>query len=234
MRGHGAKGRVVQRDDQVERSRRSPTTSTEYADSKAIGELVEEEVVAAIDQLEPVPDADAEWYDAEPVFPIDVDELSEALDVPVATLGIEEPIDVATPVEIKAARYRLDSGSSPRRGRFYYRRGQHGRLREEESVYAHAVYEVDEREDEVEAYLLGLVLVSPDVVDDVLGSWIDVDRRETYAQSSWGNLPFPGEVDAAGEELAELLDAVGELRDSIVPDVLAAPIVGSDEVEATH
>lgn len=199
-----------------------------------IGDLVEREVIDSIEELDHVPDDEVEWHDAIATAPTDAESIDVDGDVPVVFHGVEAPIEAGTPVEIKAARYRVSDGSSTRRGRFYYRRGQHSTIRSEEAVYIETVYAVDDREDDdgPEVYLLGFLVTSADVVDDAIGAWVEVDRRATSAQVSWTRLPFPDAIDDRRDELEEVLGAIEDLREEGVPTDLE-PRIDAAEDETT-
>lgn len=192
-------------------------------DSKAIGEEVEREVVRNVDALEAFDGDDDHWFDA-----TTTEELArgDVADVPIRFVGIEEPLESGVSVEIKAARDRISDGTSSRRGRFYYRRGQHSKIRSERAVYLQTVYSVDvdvlgEVEDVavIDLDILEILVIDADVVDDALGAWVDVDRREPSAQLSWSNLPFE-DVDRRSVLVEMIRPARKESCDELVEPVL--------------
>lgn len=64
-------------------------------------------------------------------------------------------IAAGTPIEVKAARYRITDGRTTRRGRWWIRESSHDRLVENDGEYALAVYDTDpERENAVLALSL--------------------------------------------------------------------------------
>lgn len=198
-------------------------------DSKAIGEYVEDLVVDAIDALDAIPDDDAEWHDAVATEAIGSESIDA--DVPVSFVGLDEPLEAGTPVEIKAARDRISDGTTSRRGRFQVRRGQHSTIRQEEAAYLDVVYAIDDADvedvEDVDVDLLEVLFLAADVVDDALGVWVEVRRREPYTQISWGTLPF-SEADRRGG----LVEAVRPIRDD-VPTDLEEPILEAETTRKT-
>lgn len=158
-------------------------------DSKAIGELVEDVVVDAVDGIDPVDEADDYWHDAVSTGPI-----GARADLATAGLDLDD-VDDGTPIEIKGARYRISEGTGEAIGRFYIRQKQHGKLLDAGGVYLLAVYRPTQGvEGDFDLELAGLVVASANVVETTRNSWYELDRRETYTQVRWADFPFNGEL----------------------------------------
>ncbi|MCD2205304.1 hypothetical protein [Halobacterium sp. KA-6] len=143
--------------------------------SKAAGEAIEAEVLDLVPALQYVGDSTAEWHDAR---------VSGLLDGSGrVTLGSTPLLENGTPVEIKAAQRRLNSGA---RGRFYIRQRQHETLVAESAAYLFAVY--DPRDQRV----LAMLAVPASIIDELLpDGWtsVDGDRAEVgYRQLAWSRL----------------------------------------------
>ncbi|MXR20772.1 hypothetical protein [Halobacterium bonnevillei] len=153
------------------------------ASSKAAGEAIEAEVLQAVDALAYVGDSDAEWHDAR---------VNGLLDGTDTRLGSTPLLANGTPVEIKAAQRRLNSGQ---RGRYFIRQRQHDRLVAEAAAYLFAVY--DPRQQRV----LALLAVPASIVDELLpAGWtaVDDDRAEEgYRQLAWSRLFDPETVEGS-------------------------------------
>lgn len=149
--------------------------------AKEAGEDVEHLVIERLDALEPVPDVDCRWHDAETTTL-----LEPAADTRLAFAGINL-VGVETPVEIKAAQRRLNSGA---RGRWYIRQRQHERLVEAAGVYVLVVY--DPRPPRS---LLAMAVAAATTVDELLPhGWtaVEADRSEVgYRQLTWSNVLDP-------------------------------------------
>ncbi|MFC3478727.1 hypothetical protein [Halobacterium litoreum] len=150
--------------------------------SKAAGEAIEAEVIQQVPALRHVGDNTAEWHDAR------VDGLLEPSDrLPFVGVVV---LERDTPVEIKAAQRRLNSGD---RGRYFIRQRQHERLVREGASYLFAVYQPRTE------HVLAMLVVPASVVDGLLpDGWtsVDGDRAEAgYRQLAWSNLFDPTEVE---------------------------------------
>lgn len=153
--------------------------------SKAAGDAIEAEVIQHVPELAYVGEETARWHDAR----------TEGVLAASETLTFDNVLALAdgTPVEIKAAQRRLNSGQ---RGRYYIRRRQHDRLVDEGAAYLFAVY--DPRSEDVLA-----MHVSPAAaVDELLpDGWTDVDdedrREQGYRQLAWSNLFDPDTVEGS-------------------------------------
>lgn len=149
---------------------------------KAAGEAIEAEVIQEVGGLRYVGDNTAEWHDAR------VDGLLEPSDR-LPFIGVVV-LETGTPVEIKAAQRRLNSG---RRGRYYIRQRQHERLVQEGASYLFAVYQPQTE------HLLAMLVVPATVVEGLLpDGWTDVEgdrAEEGYRQLAWSNLFDPSEVE---------------------------------------
>ena len=147
--------------------------------SKRAGENAEGAVLDAVDGLDYVPDDETEHVDARAV----------ALVTPSASLPMVGIclLEVGTPVEIKSAIPRLASGQ---RGRFYLRREQHRRLRDDGGSYLFAVCEPRPSREPV-----AMKVVPATIVDDAIPSWRSggPDRPEC-AQIAWSRVFDPAEV----------------------------------------
>jgi hypothetical protein len=149
---------------------------------KAAGEAIEAEVIQRVPALQYVGDATAEWHDAR------VDGLLEPSErLPFVGVVV---LERGTPVEIKAAQRRLNSGD---RGRYFFRKRQHERLVRESAFYLFAVYQPRTE------HVLAMLVVPATIIDGVLpDGWTSVtgDRAEEgYRQLAWSNLFDPTEVE---------------------------------------
>lgn len=164
------------------------------AAAKEAGTELETTVVDGQDGLEAVPDAEAEWYDARTTVP-----LPASQQLPLAGLLA---VPAETPVEIKAAQVRTEGGRI--RGRWYFKRRAHEQLLEAGGVYYLVVYDPAAGDDGEREPVAELV-VSAEVVDQAISSWIDVSGRRSeqqVAKLSWSVLIDPAEVPGEGGEQA--------------------------------
>lgn len=143
--------------------------------SKDAGEAIEDAVTDLVSPLRSVKDTNAEWHDAR---------VSGVLDSSgQVTLGSTSVLEDGTPVEIKSAQRRLNSGQ---RGRFYIRQRQHERLVEESAAYLFAVYDPRDRS------VLTMLAIPASIVDEVLpGDWTSVSSNRVekgYRQLAWSRL----------------------------------------------
>lgn len=151
------------------------------AESKQAGERAEADVVRIVRELRLVPDDVAEWHDAVVVEPVDA-----AGDLRFRGLRL---LEAGTPVEIKSALIRHADGQ---RGRWYLRRGQHGRLLESRGVYCLVVCDDDQR-------VVAVRIVPAALVEDRLGEWSWVDAgvgRQDSARVTWTHVFDSREVEA--------------------------------------
>lgn len=153
------------------------------APSKQAGETIEAEVLQVVPELRYV-DSTNSWHDAR------VEELLVPRDeLPFGGIVV---LEEGTPVEIKAAQHRLNSGS--RRGRLQFRKGQHVRLLEAGGSYLLVVY------DPQEMRILAMIVIPASLVDEQLpdGKWTSVDRdSQPYCQRSWSRFIAPPTVTEA-------------------------------------
>lgn len=151
--------------------------------SHDIGDFIEHEIVDSL-SLKPVPDAEVEWYDAiaEHTISIGLVDLSD-------TICVEQ----GTPIEIKGARYRISDGTGTRRGRFYLKQNSHKKLLEAGGVYCSVVYNDDG--------ILAVAWLKPETVDELVGSWSDVDRSHgNVALVNWSAILPPSIVNGGGRK----------------------------------
>jgi hypothetical protein len=147
--------------------------SSRALSSKAGGERAETNVLAAVSELEYVPDTEAEHYDARTTTLLEPRDGFDFAGVPLVGRG--------TPIEIKSAMVYV--GESQQFGRFYLRQGQHEQLVAAAAMYLFAVVSPTP-----ERTVVRLGIVPAVQVSDLVASWIDVpaDRSETaYAQLRW-------------------------------------------------
>lgn len=117
------------------------------------------------------------WHDAEATRPIDGS--------PFGTIA------AGTPIDAKAARYRIDNGS-PRRGRWWLRQSSHEKLVAEDGEYALAVYSP-------ESGVLAMRLVPAWWVDEEVTRWSPSGSRhrsDRSAQIPWSRVFASEEVEA--------------------------------------
>ena len=148
--------------------------------SKRAGENAEGAILELVDGLAYVPDDESEHVDAR----------VEALIEPSQTLPFVSlcVLKVETPVEIKSAIPRLASGQ---RGRFYLRRKQHRRLRDDGGSYLFAVCDPRPAREPV-----AMKIVPATIVDDAITSWRSGgDDRPSCAQIAWSRIFDPSEVE---------------------------------------
>jgi len=161
-------------------------------DTKTLGELVESEVIEAVEGLRPAAEND-DHYDAKVEGSIDA-EPAVYVDAPASA------IDDETEVEIKAC---LRVQSDGQRGRFYIRETQHRYLLDHDGVYLLAVYDAGVEKirhvDPEEVSIAGFVIASASTIEHVRNPWYETDDREKYTQICWSNLSFDG-VEAAGDD----------------------------------
>lgn len=164
-------------------------------DSRELGD----DVVATVPGLEPVSDDEAEWHDGI------LDEDLRAGDVDELVLDGIDVVEAGTPIEFKAAAYRISDGTGIRRGRLNLRKQQHETLLENDGVYLAAVYELDEDEleaadqdDELPLEVLGLLAVPAERVEtEYRSDWYPLEGpRYDYTQLRWSKLPFNGSLAA--------------------------------------
>jgi len=148
--------------------------------SRAAGETAESAVIEAVPELEYVPDTEAEHYDARTTTLVTPSET-------VLFAGICL-LEAETVVEIKSVMAVYGEGQA--RGRYYLRRGQHGRLLADQGVYLFAVCEPTPARD-----VLALKVIPATLVDELVYSWIDPEDRAEYAQLAWSNIFDPCEVE---------------------------------------
>lgn len=154
------------------------SSSTFPQTSNEIGDFIEAEVIDRL-PLEAVDDTEAIWYDAR---------VSHHISMGTVDLSDVLTLERGTPVEIKGARYRVQP--RPRRGRFYIKQGAHERLIDVEGVYCFVVY--DEQ-------LLATAWRRAEAIDELLGSWIEVNRSHSpYAQLAWSRVIPPKIVNGGG------------------------------------
>ena len=143
------------------------------ASSKRAGEAVEGDVLQRHEELEYVPDTDAQHYDAR------VSELlSPSPTLPFVGMCL---LEVGTVVEIKSTM--VVYGAAQSRGRFYLRRKQHRRLVDEAGVYLFAVCEPRPSRP-----VLAAKVVPATTVGGLVSSWIDGGDRADYAQLAWSRI----------------------------------------------
>lgn len=142
-------------------------------------------IEAAYPPVTPVPDSEAEHMDARLARPATVRVVGHVTETRTLPAG--------TPLEAKAARYRVNAIESPRRGRIKIRRDNHVELRELDGVYAIGVYQTGRSPDP--SAFLDLVFVTPEFVEDVIGgSWAEC-RREGRAAAT---VPWSAFVEPSG------------------------------------
>lgn len=146
---------------------------------KRAGERVENHLVSDLPELEHRPDSVAMHYDA-----VTTQEVTTSREVPIEGAV---SIPAGTLVEIKSVAAAITESS--RAGRYYYRRTQHEFLAENGGVYLLAVC-VPNPDREVVARKI----VTPGVLEEHLGSWVDPDGRPDYAQLAWTNVFDPETV----------------------------------------
>jgi len=138
--------------------------------SKRLGERAEATIIQRVDALDPIPDTEAEHYDAVPMAAI------YPSTVPMVGIAV---VGAGRPVEIKTTMPRLSDGD---RGRLYLRREQHENLVDDAGCYLLAVTAPHDRDP------LAMKLLPAVVLGDIISSWIEPDDRADYAQISWGRI----------------------------------------------
>ena len=160
---------------------------------KTVGERLETIVLADIDELEQNDEDTAEDVD------IDARSVRHIESTPrLPLVGLSEIVP-GTPVEIKAAQYRISDGPQSRFGRFQIRRKQHERLLEDDGAYLYAVYRPEDGPDD-DPEVIATVLVAAETVERYRNDWYDVAGRETYTQLRWTMFPFEALLDDIDRE----------------------------------
>jgi len=133
-------------------------SSIPMTSSKDVGSYLEHELIETL-PIEPVPDGDATWMDAR---------VSHHISMGTVDLSDVLCLEAGTPVEIKGACIRINDGSDQtRRGRFYIKHDSHQQLFESGGVYCFVVYDRE---------ILATAWVRPETVDEIAGTWCEVDR----------------------------------------------------------
>ena len=129
-------------------------------------------VSASHHAVQPVPDVETTWCDGR---------LSQDIKVRVRTPEPRrEALAEGTPVEVKAAAYRVADDTTTRRGRLKIRRDNHATLREHAGVYVVGVYNPNS-EPRPSAFL-AVEFVALGVVENAIaGAWADDAREEREA-----------------------------------------------------
>ena len=148
--------------------------------SRQGGENAESAVLEVVPELEYVPDTEARHYDARATTLVTPSET-------VMFAGICL-LESGSLVEIKSVM--AVYGENQRRGRYYLRRGQHEKLLEDAGIYLFAVCEPTPNRD-----VIALKVVPASLVDELIGSWTDLDGRPSYTQLAWSRIFDPREVD---------------------------------------
>ena len=129
-------------------------------------------VSASHHAVQPVPDVDTTWCDGR---------VSKDIEVRVRTPEPRrEALAEGTPVEVKAAAYRVVDDTTTRRGRLKIRRDNHATLREHGGVYVVGVY--DPNSEPLPSAFLAIEFVALRVIEDAIaGAWADDAREEREA-----------------------------------------------------
>ena len=140
---------------------------------KRLGCSVEAAVIDADDDLEYVPDREAEWFDARTTAPITPE--------PTRPLGSVCVVPAETPVEIKGCIPEQSNGSRTTPGRWYIKRGSHEQLLQMRGHYYLVVYAPTP-----DTPILSETIVPAAAVGDLLnGSWYDNGREGQVAKLTW-------------------------------------------------
>lgn len=137
---------------------------------KRAGERVEHLVVEQRPELVNTPESEAVHYDA-----TTVSELTTSAELPIEG-AVSVPAE--TPVEIKSVMAAVTEES--RAGRYYFRRRQHEVLSDLGGVYLLAVCEPKPSRE-----IVAWKVLTPAVLDEHLGSWVEPEGRQPYAQLAW-------------------------------------------------
>lgn len=166
-------------DDEGPELRADGGVETARVSSKSAGDRSEGAVIEAVDELEHVPDLEAEHYDA----------VTTTVLVPSETVSFAGicVLERGTVVEIKSVMVVYGDGQ---RGRFYLRQEQHRELLSRGGSYLFAVCAPrPDRE------VLALKVVPASLVDELIPSWLDGgEGRADYAQIAWSRVFDPDEV----------------------------------------
>lgn len=199
------------------------------AESKTVGERVEELVLEAIGEVDAVENSE-HWFDATVEEPLDAGALE---DVPIEFVSIEEPLREGVALEIKAARETVSDGTRDRSGRFYFRERQHTRLEEREddggAAYLLVVYRADGDGDELDVDLLAGSIISPSALEEELGTWSETNRPSDAAKKAWTTLPLSGV-----RERSALVDRVLPARDVDREELVATSFDDENELENAY
>ncbi|WP_276258150.1 hypothetical protein [Haloglomus litoreum] len=159
-------------------SRRQPEADSRLARSKRLGERVEATVIQRVEELRAAPERDSR-HDA-----IAEQCLAPSERLPFAGIAL---VEQGTPVEIKSVA--AVQGQAEKTGRFYLREGQHAELLESAGVYVFVVAVPYPDRDP-----LAMKLVPASLVDELRGSWIEVDGRCTHTKLAWSHVFRDAEV----------------------------------------
>jgi hypothetical protein len=159
-------------------SRRQPEADSRLARSKRLGERVEATVIQRVDGLRAAPERDSR-HDA-----VAEQCLAPTERLPFAGICL---VERGTPVEIKSVA--AVQGEREATGRFYLREGQHAALLADAGVYIFVVAVPVPNRDP-----LAMKLVPASLVDELRGSWIEVEDRCTHTKLAWSHVFRESEV----------------------------------------